>query len=92
VTIDRLHEAIKDLREELRRIDYAISAVEGVLQGKAPRGRPPKFVAKSEAEAAGRPPGERRRPRRQSRQKSPQEDRRRESDSESEPESHGRAA
>lgn len=49
VTNEELHEAIKDLREELRRVDYAIVSVEGLADGKAPRGRPPKFVTRKDS-------------------------------------------
>ncbi len=42
---DTIHEAIKDLRQELERIEYAIRQIEAVEQGKTLRGRPPKHVS-----------------------------------------------
>lgn len=62
MTTDELHQTIKYLREDLRRIDYAIQSVEAALSGKAPRGRPPKFAAEPEAGPAaqrGRQPARR---------------------------------
>jgi hypothetical protein len=42
---ETLHQAIRELREELDRIDYAIRQIEAVEQGKALRGRPPKHAS-----------------------------------------------
>lgn len=56
MTTEELHEAIKNLREDLRRIDYAIASVEGVVEGRVPRGRPPKFLGGEPAEIGERRP------------------------------------
>ena len=45
---DTIHNAIRDLRQELERIDYAIRQIEAVQAGKALRGRPPKHMASSQ--------------------------------------------
>lgn len=46
---DTIHNAIRDLRQELERIDYAIRQIEAVQAGKALRGRPPKHMAARQA-------------------------------------------
>ena len=45
---DTIHQAIKELRQELERIDYAIRQIEAVQEGKILRGRPPKHLLDEE--------------------------------------------
>ena len=42
---DLIYQAIKELRQELTRLDQIIKSLEGVVSGKPRRGRPPKFLA-----------------------------------------------
>lgn len=50
---DLLFETIKQLREELERVDQTIRRVEALRSGKVRRGRPPKAVAAARQEADG---------------------------------------
>lgn len=49
-----IYRAIKELKEELARIDYVIQAVESVAEGKLRRGRPPKFLAEIKRRKGGK--------------------------------------
>lgn len=51
---DTIHQAIRDLRLELERIDYAIRQIEAVEKGKTLRGRPPKHVSEHNRESPPR--------------------------------------
>lgn|GEM_PF-4674470 len=51
---DTIHQAIRDLRLELERIDYAIRQIEAVEKGKTLRGRPPKHVTEHNRESPPR--------------------------------------
>ena len=44
---------IEELRQELRRLDYFISLLEGLAVGKKRRGRPPKFGIDKPARKGG---------------------------------------
>ena len=52
---DLLHEIIKQLHEELARIDHAILRVEALIEGRSLRGRPPKALSEARAELQGEP-------------------------------------
>jgi hypothetical protein len=45
---DTIHQAIKELRQELERVEYAIRQIEAVEEGRALRGRPPKHVSRDQ--------------------------------------------
>ena len=47
-----LYEAIKQLREEQKRVDQIIKNLEALASGKPRRGRPPKVLAELKAKAA----------------------------------------
>lgn len=50
---DTIHKAIKELRQELERVEYAIRQIEAVEEGKVLRGRPPKHLGReTQAEPA----------------------------------------
>lgn len=48
---DMIHQAIKELRQELERVDYAIRQIEAVQEGRPLRGRPPKHVSQQDEPA-----------------------------------------
>jgi hypothetical protein len=47
MAVPQIYDLLKQLREELARVNYLIRLLENIAQGKRRRGRPPKFVAKS---------------------------------------------
>ena len=49
----RIDQALRQLREDLARVDYLIRLLESMAEGKGRRGRPPKFLAA--LRPAGRP-------------------------------------
>lgn len=68
--IDLLFETIKELQEELERVNQAIRQIEALADGRSRLGRPPKAIAAARHQADGEPARVKRKPRRRVKTKS----------------------